>query len=467
MHFMDEMALWGSSPDSEVLDRVQVRLILPGERPRWDELMERHHYLGLHGLVGKALRYVAVFESHWLALIGWQGAALKCQARDEWIGWVPVLQYQRLHLIANNTRFLILPGVRRVNLASRVLSLNLRRLSRDWEAVHGHPVLLAETFVDSSRFTGGCYRAANWIEVGQTMGYGKSGRRYWWHGQPKQVWVYPLHRRARQWLCEPIVRSQWGCAMSSVVLSVRQMEDLYGRLRRLPDCRQPRGIRHNFATVLTISLGAIISGARSYTAIAEWSGKLTQKQLERLRARRDPETRRYRAPSEPTIRRVLQRADADAVDRVLGEWLLGFTDRKDAIAIDGKTLRGARRLDGTQVHLLSAFLHQQGVTVAQREVAEKTNEIPELIRLLEPLDVRGRVITADPLHTQRETARYIVEEKGADYVFTVKENQKTLYQDIEALQEEDFSPSVQDRRKGSWTFGNSEHSGLHRLERLR
>jgi hypothetical protein len=163
MRFMDERALWDSLRDSEVIGRVQVRLILPGERPRWDELMERYHYLGLRGLVGKTLRYVAVFESHWLALIGWQGAALKCQARNEWIGWVPVLQYQRLHLIANNTRFLILPGVRMVNLASRVLSLNLRRLSRDWEAVHGHPVLLAETFVDGSRFTGGCYRAANWM----------------------------------------------------------------------------------------------------------------------------------------------------------------------------------------------------------------------------------------------------------------------------------------------------------------
>ncbi len=108
---MEETALWDASLDSEVVRRVEVRLILPGERRRRDELIERHHYLGLRGLVGKTLRYVAVFESRWLALIGWQGAALKCQARDEWIGWVPVLQYQRLHLIANNTRFLILPTI--------------------------------------------------------------------------------------------------------------------------------------------------------------------------------------------------------------------------------------------------------------------------------------------------------------------------------------------------------------------
>jgi len=238
------------------------------------------------------------------------------------------------------------------------------------------------------------------------------------------------------------------------------MEDLYERLRRLPDCRKQRGIRHPFATVLTISLGAILSGARSYTAIAEWSEKLTQRQLERLRARRHPETRRYEAPSEPTIRRVLQRADAETVDRTLGEWLLSKADVEDGIAVDGKTLKGARRCDGTQVHLLSAFLHQQGITVAQREVDEKTNEIPELKNLLSPLEVKGHVITADSLHTQRETARWVVEEKGADYVFIVKDNQKTLHEDLRALQEEDFSPSVQHRRKRPRPIGNSEHPDL-------
>ncbi|MBI2840544.1 MAG: DUF4338 domain-containing protein [Acidobacteria bacterium] len=97
-------------------------------------------------------------------------------ARDRWIGWVPVVQSRRLHLIANNSRYLVLPGVGVPNLASGVLSLTLRRLSQDWEIVHGNPVLLAETFVDLSRFTGACYRAANWRALGLTRGYPKSGR---------------------------------------------------------------------------------------------------------------------------------------------------------------------------------------------------------------------------------------------------------------------------------------------------
>ncbi len=144
------------------LHEVIVRLILPSEWSRWETLMRRHHYLGFSGMVGESLRYVAEWKDQWLALLGWQAAALKCRPRDHWIGWPPVLQYQRLHLIANNGRFLILPEVTLKNLASRILSLNLKRLSSDWQTVHGHPILLAETFVDPSRFTGACYRAAHW-----------------------------------------------------------------------------------------------------------------------------------------------------------------------------------------------------------------------------------------------------------------------------------------------------------------
>ena len=143
----------------EILAGIHVRPIYTGERDLWDALIRQHHYLGLHSLVGKTLRYVAVFQGHWLALLGWQAAALKCKDGDRWIGWAPVTQYQRLHFIANNSRFLILPGVRIKNLASRILSLNLKRLSSDWLGVHGHPVFLAETFVETPRFTGACYRA--------------------------------------------------------------------------------------------------------------------------------------------------------------------------------------------------------------------------------------------------------------------------------------------------------------------
>ena len=426
---------------SSLINRVIVRPILSTERLRWEELMRLHHYLGFDGMVGESLRYVAEIDGQWVALLGWQAAALKCRARDRWIGWPPVLQYQRLMFIANNGRFLILPDAHLPNLASRVLSLNLKRLSADWQAVHGHELLLAETFVDPQRFTGTCYRAANWLVLGQSLGFAKQQNTYRRHGLPKLVLVYPLHRRARALLVDP----HWNprrTRMNTKALTTKQMESMQVMLRSLPDCRHPRGVRHLYWSVLTIALAAVVCGARSYTSMGEFAASLTPKQLKRLRARYNRKTKRHEAPNESTLRRVLQSSDAAALDQVLGQWWFAQSDKSDPLAVDGKTMCGALRPDGTQVHLLSAFLHRQGITVAQLEVGEKTNEIPEIKRLLQPLDIAGRVVTADALHTQKETARFIVEDKKADYVFVVKDNQKTLLDDLSALDEGDFSPGV-------------------------
>jgi hypothetical protein len=124
--------------------------------------------------------------------VGWQAAAVMGRARDQWINGARPLQFQRLHWIANNVRFLILPGVRVPHLALRVLGLALRRLSGDWQAAHGHALLLAETFVDPERFAGTCYRAANWRCLGRTRFYARHAGHYLHHGRVKTVWVYPL-----------------------------------------------------------------------------------------------------------------------------------------------------------------------------------------------------------------------------------------------------------------------------------
>ncbi len=183
---------------------VVVRPIHAGERGEWDRLMSAHHYLGFQSLVGESLRYVAEVPERWLALLGWSAAAFKCRPRDAWIGWVPAVQWQRLSLIVNNARFLILPGIRIPNLASKVLSLNVKRVSDDWDRVHGHPVFLAETFVDTARFTGACYKAANWQYLGHTRGYRKNARGYTHHGQSKAIFVLPLNKDARERLSDPI-----------------------------------------------------------------------------------------------------------------------------------------------------------------------------------------------------------------------------------------------------------------------
>jgi hypothetical protein len=441
------MACPGEGPttaERELLARVRVRPIRAEERARWDALMQAHHYLGFSGMAGRALRQVAEAEGRWLALLGWHAAALMCAPRDRWIGWPRPLQFQRLHLIANNSRFLILPGVEIPHLASRVLGLSLRRLSADWQTRHGHPLLLAESFVDPARFRGTCYRAANWQCLGESRGFARSAGRYVHHGQPKTLWVYPLHRHARTWLCDPRPHPRWSHAMHTLRLSTAQLETLREHLRAIPDPRTARGRQHPLATVLSLALAATLAGARGYLAVTEFAQRLTQPQLKRLRAYYDRTQQRFLAPSEPTFRRALQRTDPNALEQAFGSWLAACAPATEPIAIDGKTLKGARRDNATQVHLLSALLHHQGSVLAQREVGEKTNEIPELRHLLADLDIAGRTVTADALHTQTETARFLVEDKQAHYLFTVKDNQPTLLEDLAAYHWPAIPPSGPD-----------------------
>ena len=439
------------APDHETYARtsslrtVQVRLLRRGEKPIWNQLMREHHYLGFQGWVGKSLRYVAEWEGEWVALVGWCAAALKCGARDRWIGWPEVLQRQRLALVVNNARFLILPGPRVANLASRVLGLTLKRLSRDWQQVHGHPAFLAESFVDPQRFSGTCYRAAGWIRVGQTRGYGRRAAGYRAHGEPKTVWLRPLVAHAAERLRSPVLAPPLpGGKPVDIQLSKSKAEELIRVLMSLPESRKRRGIRHDQTAILAVAICAVLGGSRSYVAIAEWVKRCAQNQLRRLGLRRNARTGLYQPPSEPTIRRVLQSIDAEQVDRALTGWVSSLSPSPpEAIALDGKTLRGARGPEGQQVHLLSALLHGEGIVVAQREVGEKTNEIPEAPALLEPLNLAGLVVTADALHTQKKLACFLVEEKKADYLLTVKDNQPTLKKDIsELFESEAFPPCV-------------------------
>ena len=421
------------------LSRVRVRLICAQERGEWDTLMRAHHYLGLTAMVGRSLRYVAEIDGHWLALLGWASAALKCASRDAWIGWSPTLQWQRLGLIANNSRFLILPGVRVKNLASRILGLNLARLSADWQAAHGHRLLLAETFIDPSRFVGTCYRAANWIELGSTRGFAKSNETYVEHGAVKRIWVFPLHWRAQLILSQPLPHPELPhLEIKTMTLTDADATALFSRLESIEDARARRGRRHNQRAVLAIILCAVVSGAQGSTAIGEWVKRLPAQMLRRLRCRRAADGR-YEPPSEPTIRRILAAVNIEQLERQLGDWLQTHSAIDEPVALDGKTLRGSRD-QGHARQLVAAFGHHSNVVLNQVEVADKASELKAVKPLLDPLPLAGRVVTADALHTQVETARYLIEDKQAHYLFTVKDNQSTLKADIASLQMEVSPP---------------------------
>ena len=167
----------------------------------WREQVERHHYLGCRVPFGANLRYWVRNRDRELACLLWTSPAWKMQPRDAWIGWSEPQRQRNLQLIVNNSRFLMLPWVRVKGLASQILALSARQVPRDWETRFGYRPLLLETLVDAARFRGTCYRAANWVPVGQTTGRGRMDREHKAQGQAiKDIYVYPLQRDARQLL---------------------------------------------------------------------------------------------------------------------------------------------------------------------------------------------------------------------------------------------------------------------------
>ncbi len=158
----------------------------------WNGLIDRYHYLGYKPLPGAQLRYLIGWDGGLLGAIGFGAAAWKVAARDRWIGWERDAREAHLGRVLNNARFLILPWVQVKNLASKVLALAARRVAEDFPARYGEPVVLLETFVETPRFTGTCYRAANWQSLGETRGRGKLDRHHRAALPRKAVYVYPL-----------------------------------------------------------------------------------------------------------------------------------------------------------------------------------------------------------------------------------------------------------------------------------
>ena len=162
---------------------------------RWWAMMQAHHPLGAGPLCGAQLRYLVACQAGVLGGLSFSAAAWRLAARDAWIGWDDVARRKGLSKVLANSRFLILPSVQVPNLASHVLALALKRLSADWQTRYGITPALVETFVDSTRYRGTCYQAANWIHLGRTQGRGRQDRTHAAQGTRKDIWVYPLQAR--------------------------------------------------------------------------------------------------------------------------------------------------------------------------------------------------------------------------------------------------------------------------------
>ena len=191
-----------TEPQAELTGRagdldLHFELVTERTSVLWNEYIDRYHYLGYKPLPGAQLRYFIKSEEDILALLGFGAAAWKTAPRDEYIGWSAEQRKKNLHLVVNNARFLILPWVRVAHLASKLLAMAARALPAHWEGRYGYRPVLLETYVEAARFTGTCYRAANWTCVGQTQGRGKLGDHRLGQVPVKTVWVYPLAKDFR------------------------------------------------------------------------------------------------------------------------------------------------------------------------------------------------------------------------------------------------------------------------------
>ncbi|MCZ7639770.1 MAG: DUF4338 domain-containing protein [Verrucomicrobia bacterium] len=191
--------------EQAVLDGLSLRLITPAETDRWNALVSEHHYLRNAQLVGEQLRYVAEYESQWLVLLGWSAAAWHLKARDAWLHWTAAQRATRRHFLAQNSRCLVLADrLQFPNLASRALGLCCARLAADWRAVHGHPIVAVESFVDRQITYGTTYKASGWTLLGPTAGFGRQAQDFYErHDRPKQLWVRALDPEGTAALAQP------------------------------------------------------------------------------------------------------------------------------------------------------------------------------------------------------------------------------------------------------------------------
>lgn len=430
----------------QLLNEVRVELATPAQIPQINQLLDQHHYLGSVRPVGERLYYLARDAAqNWVAVLLFSAPAKHLKHRDQWIGWSNEQRRRRLSLVTNNSRFLVLPEFSVPNLGSRVLRLTLDRLRGDWQAHYGHPVEVVETFVDPEQFRGTVYTASGWIELGQTDGWGRVQRDYYVkHDRPKRLFVRALRHHACRSLQAEHLKPELAVVEAKVparcVYPAQQIRGIVEYFKALPEYRARVESYPLFSLASIILLALLCEAPRGQTDLEKFARGFNQGQRRVLGIRRNRQGR-YPAPSQSTFSRFL--AGVDAVK--LEAQLLAVQQRlrgpapQELVVMDGKEPH-----HGSGASILTAVTVPSQYYLGSAVVDQKTNEIPVAQRQLMPaLDLAGRFVSLDALHTQDETARTIVLEGGGHYLLTVKDNQPTLRANIEkkvTAPQADFPP---------------------------
>jgi hypothetical protein len=275
----------GNEPDAVVLSELKIRPVLPDEMQRVATLLNDQHYLGAGRQVGRSLIQIVHHRERWAAILVWGPAAMKLIDRDEWIGWTQQQRAERLGLIVQNRRFLVISETRMPNLASRAMGLALRNLPEQWQEKHGYCPLLAETFTDIESFEGTCYKASNWEPCGITKGFERTHRAdfYREHKRPKKLWLKTLSRNTRVILTGIDIPAAYqpGCdiqtAERALPLKKAHIESLRDALRNVPD---PRADNRSWpiSTLLTLICIGLFAGRKNLASIYRYGQFLTPQQ---------------------------------------------------------------------------------------------------------------------------------------------------------------------------------------------
>jgi hypothetical protein len=429
---------------------LSVRVPAPEQCAALDQQLAARHYLGAGRAVGDYLRQIVERNGQPVALLVWGPACYALKDRDRWISWSVNQRLERLKLLVQNRRFLLLtPKGAAPNLASQALAAAVRALPEQWRQRFGCRPLLAESFTDPEAHSGTCYKASNWEPVGFSAGYQRHRADFYVPNQrPKKLWLYPLCPDAKALLRAPQLPADCRAGVTAppsgtLPAQVKAMDSLLDVFRRAPDPRDTN-TRYRIGPVLTLIALALLAGRREIAQIARFATTLTQPQRRRLNLPLKKGAQRfYQVPGYDVFYQVLTRMDPEAFATRLTGWLQSRAGQLPAaLALDGKMIRD-------HIGLLTLAQHEDGAphAVAVYDQKENTPRCEQtasatLLKHLPALD--GKLISADPLHCQRGHARTIVE-KGGDYLFQIKGNQPKLLeraQKLDALKGAPFLPTA-------------------------
>src|SRR3569833_1647757 len=433
-------------PSAKIISStLNVRVPDGGELGWFDQLLAGKHYLGAGRPVGDYLRQVVEWEGQPVALLVWGPACHALKDRDLKISWSANQRLERLKLIVQNRRFLMLSEKgESPNLASEVLGAALRALAGQWQERFGYRPLLAETFTDPEAYEGTCYKASSWEPVGWSAGYSRHRADFYIPNErPKRLWLRPLVPEARELLRgdtlpEACLGGCTAAASGTLPVNAEQISSLREILRQAPDPRDSN-THYRIGPVLTIIAMALLAGRREIAEIARFATTLTQPQRRQLGLPRKKGTRAfYSVPGYGVFYEVLTRMDPEPFAALLSRWLQERAGAlPQALALDGKMLRN-------HFGLLTLALHEDGAPQAiavydQKEGTERCEQraAAQLLESLPALD--NKIITADALHCQKGHARAIVE-KGGNYLLQIKGNQPTLLKQAEGLNAIESTP---------------------------